>query len=477
MKRGFTLIELLVYMAILGFIIVVAGRVFSDSTSMRIRSQNMLKTSEAVGRISNLIMEDISQMGAKAWVDNSTGLVSVDNGVYMNLTANPDNGDISSYNLQHRVLGSDSLDKFVFRKVEFNDQGEKLGLREISWEANANGELHRACRTIGTCVGDECSACPTTPTNIDNAPKVLIATNVRKFVLNPSVPGIQGNAVANDTLLGKAADPEFKFLERKTGTNVKISLNIAHSDPSVEATVSNFAINDMSNAEDSKKFNQVYLTSPTAIIWSDCQDMNFKKGETYVVEFAMPFPPATTSTTEAALAQARRDSSTTQFLPGIDHFAVGLRNKQSGNTVPGAPTDILFYPPQSGDAASLLRRAEFSVNNDINACLAITFAFYSPKANLGKLIFRNFKVFRKAEATFRFPRPADPAYVLNYGTEDISATQDRYKQKKNVKAFELRMDIEYNGEKTSTYSGNGNGMVILTPNNGILAEASAPSTP
>jgi hypothetical protein len=462
-------------MAILGFIIVVAGRVFSDSTIMRIRSQNMLKTSEAVGRISNLLMEDISQMGVKAWVTTnaSTGIsvVSVDDDVYINFA----DGDLSSYQLRHNVP-VDSLDKLVFRKVEFDENGVKQGVREITWEATANGELYRSCKTRGTCpvTVPECKVCPST-----DAQTVLIATNVRKFVLNPSIPGIRDHIIVadDDMLFGTATNSTFKLLERKTGDNVKIGLHITHNDPSEEttvATISNFAVNNMLSTEDSKKFNQVYLASPSATVWTDCKDMDFKKDETYVVEFTMPFPVGTTSTTEEDLAKARKDSNSTQFLPGIDHIALGLRSKSSGNIITGAPVDMLFYPPQSGEAVNLPRRAEFSVNKDINACIAITFAFYSPKANTGKLLFRNFKVFRKPEGTFHFPRGDDPNFVENYGTEDISATQDRYRQKKNVKAFELRMDIEYNGEKTSTYSGDGSGMVILTPNNGILAEASTP---
>jgi hypothetical protein len=134
----------------------------------------------------------------------------------------------------------------------------------------------------------------------------------------------------------------------------------------------------------------------------------------------------------------------------------------------GAPSDIHFYPPLSNEADALLRRAEFSVSKDLSACLAITFAFYSPQANKGKLIFNNFKVFRKTEGAFHFPRNGDPTYIAKYGEQTYSGSAAVLnEQKKKVKAFELRMDIEYIGERTSTYSGDGNGMLILTPNNGV----------
>src|SRR5574344_3091254 len=100
MKKGFTLIELMVYVALLGVIIVVAGRVYSDSTKFRLRTQNMLKATEEANRAASLIQEDLSSMGSKSWKVLGAGIDSfyVETSVYFD----PDNvteanKDSSSY--------------------------------------------------------------------------------------------------------------------------------------------------------------------------------------------------------------------------------------------------------------------------------------------------------------------------------------------------------------------------------------------
>ena len=65
-KAGFTLMELMVYMAILGIIVIVAGRAFSDSTKFRIRTQNILKATQEVENVATLFKSDVAQMGAKS---------------------------------------------------------------------------------------------------------------------------------------------------------------------------------------------------------------------------------------------------------------------------------------------------------------------------------------------------------------------------------------------------------------------------
>jgi len=122
----------------------------------------------------------------------------------------------------------------------------------------------------------------------------------------------------------------------------------------------------------------------------------------------------------------------------------------------------------------LARRLEFSVADTVKAaCIVITMAYYSPKTSdgdgkyvgsRGKLTFSNLKVFRKADETFHFPN------TDGYGTTDIN-------EKINAKAFELILEIDNKGEKSgtfSTYEENGikkkRGMVILTPNNGVIPD-------
>jgi len=461
-KSAFTLIELLVYMAILGFVVVVAGRVFSDATGMRVRSQNMVKSAEALGNVSNILREDISQMGVKAGAQEEASVytVTVQPRVYWN-PVNPA-GDSSSYVLISRPIDDTTFfDSLVFRKAAFDEQGRFIAVREISWFAREdNRKLYRKCATIAACTGAGCGGpdgdldiCPAVA-SANEADTVLVAERLTNFRLTPSAPGLGGSVVAGDTLFPVSnANPNFRLVSRNNVNyeNDNDIGDIQHNisgDDTRETVISSFLAK---NAKNQKKYNQVFLATGAS---ADCESMLFAKGETYAVEFEMPFI-ITTVDSQAVF-------NSTQFLPGIDHIAVGLR-ASNGAVIDGAPNDVLLYPPQDVRAASLKRHAEFSPGKDINACVALTFAFYSPKANTGKLRFRNFTVFRKADETFHFPREGS-SYV-GYGMGETAPALE----KRNVKAFELVMGIEYNGEKAGTYSSEGNGMVITTPNNGVIA--------
>ena len=61
--------ELLVYMAILGVVVLVAGQALTDSTRVRVRTQNMLASSQNAENAASLLKEDIAQMGAKEYDD------------------------------------------------------------------------------------------------------------------------------------------------------------------------------------------------------------------------------------------------------------------------------------------------------------------------------------------------------------------------------------------------------------------------
>jgi len=477
MKRGFTLIELLVYMAIMSFVIIVAGRVFSDSTVMRVRSQNMIKNSEEVGRVSNLIKEDISQMGVKAWGQNVSGdEYTVHNvGEYNpKIYRNTAQGDSSSYTLVHRTRINPNppkdttyYDSIVFYKAAFDGDGKFLGIREIAWYARADS-LWRRCATVqknkvnGT--DNDATVCPESGVS---AP-VLIAKNITNFHIIPSKPGINSSSI--DTLFGKSAD-RFRLISRTTdnGNKVKEITDTIHT--GTETTVSNFA----QNTGTEKFHNQLYLVEGTTETdYKNCKKFSFKKGETYAIEFKMPLLSLSTAS-NAADSLAILNS--TQFVPGRDHLAIGLRTGGVANpTRPaGAPNDILFYPAQSDEAANLTRHLEFSVSQDLNnnACIAIIMAYYSPDTKSagefsgagGKLRFSDFKIFPKADEAFNFPKKDDDDYD-KYGTSQAGG--DSINQKRNAKAFELILEMVNKGEKSGTYASEGKGMVITTPNNGIV---------
>jgi prepilin-type N-terminal cleavage/methylation domain-containing protein len=465
MKHGFTLIELLVYMVIMGFIIVVAGRVFSDSTSMRVRSQSMLKSSEHVGKVSDLIREDISQMGVKTWWDkNSTtgGPIIVNEDVYWDKGAK----DSSSYTLVHGPNGFDSL---VFKKAEFDDNGD-FGIREISWAANATEKkLRRRCRTVSGTPND---VCPSKP-KMEETVAVLIAENLEKFTLRPSKPGMEINSF--DTLFpttaNTAANLGYTFKPRSSGNAILLSESNITGSCDINNTgsivVSSFSAQNKEDDNNTKKnYNQLYLVpSQGASSWSDCSKMDLKKGETYSVQFEMLY------------SGNDSDTMSTQFLPGHDHIAVGFR-RSSGNDpekIPEVSNDVLFYPPQF-DGGKLKRHAEFSVEKEVkDACVAVMVAFYSiNKASNGKLRFKNFTVLRKTDRSFHFPKGTISGKDYeNYGSEGTTTQDDAYRlAKRNVKAFELIMEIAYKGEKAGTNANDETGMVITTPNNGTVVKGS-----
>jgi len=254
MKRGFTLIELLVYMALLGFIIVVAGRVFSDSTVMRVRSQNMIANAEQIGKLSALLNEDVSQMGTKvAWGDkdeNGNYDVSVEKQVYID----PDaiNQDYSSYKLFHRSAVTDSLDSLVFRKVSFDIEGKSLGVREISWYVARDSSIYRKCTFI-TGEKNVDLSCP--------ADSVLMGTNIEKFYLTPSAPGVppkEESSTPEDTLFGRDISAGFSLSVRTD----KGALTADGGSGKKEVTLSGFAGNDINEAF----FNQFYLGNMVKMI-------------------------------------------------------------------------------------------------------------------------------------------------------------------------------------------------------------------
>ena len=116
-KSGFTLMELLVYMAIVGIIVMVAGQAFSDSTKFRVRTQNMLKADESVDVVSQLIKEDVGQMGAKSYLDGTTGKFAVDSDVLMPAEEGASITDKSSFNLTRRENGGNRYDSLTIRRL------------------------------------------------------------------------------------------------------------------------------------------------------------------------------------------------------------------------------------------------------------------------------------------------------------------------------------------------------------------------
>ncbi|MDR2582649.1 MAG: prepilin-type N-terminal cleavage/methylation domain-containing protein [Fibromonadaceae bacterium] len=459
-KSGFTLIELLVYMAIMSFIIVVAGRVFSDSTAMRIRSQNLLKSSAEIGKLANLLTEDISQMGVKAWLQNTSDgdKVTTKSDVYWDISNEDlEKKDFSSYVLIRRKNTYPFADSLVFRKAVFDDNGNFTSVREIALYNTIIGDsLFRRCRVVS--VSDSQDEDCKYASDINAASRVLMATNITNFKLTPSI------AIPDTLFPPKGSEDKFGLYSRGSGDVVKPS---DCKNYSTRTEVSGFTPNPINPPGQLK--HELYLSNEVSqkcddLQPSNCYMLKFDSLKTYVIEFKMPF----------------NDDESTQFQPGVDHLSIGLRTKQ-GIPITGAPQDVLFYPPQDAASKDMARHIEFSFKKYVEACVAITLAFYSPTDwnQKGEFTFEDFKVFRKTDESIHFPKPGDPDYNENnenYGIGKVEGTEQdikkKIKEKKSVKAFELMVEMKIGKEerKSGTFSQKGRGIIVATPNNGVIGE-------
>jgi hypothetical protein len=428
-------------MAILGFIVVVAGRAFSDATKMRVRSQNMIVSSEEAGRVMAFLKDDISQMGVKSKKisNNSTeemqqyGKYDYDvvNEIYMNYNSNPK--DLSSFDLKSNP--NDNFDILTFRKAHYDNEGFCKAVLEVEWYVSEDGKLMRKCTpthpggcTNGTLLDDECPE------------ELVMATNVSKFKFLPSKPD-HDNALsppddevklATMVIDGSIADNPLKFTKNDNSSNPHVSKKILFSDGG-----------------------------------TSCRSFNFKKGEEYAIEFTVPYEKGNDKDDSycVSLDSDKRcaywRNKMSMFQPGIDHLSVGLRSPD-GNpiTIPGGNKipDFLFYPMQSekdelkdgeGTKGGKIdkRYFKFSVPDNVPpACVGITAAFYSDAGN-GSLTIRDMKVSRKTDNVYHFDNE------LGYNPVEPD-------EKASVKAFRIYLGIEKKKEKKEEEA------VVAVPSNG-----------
>jgi prepilin-type N-terminal cleavage/methylation domain-containing protein len=433
-KSGFTLIELLVYMAIMGFIIVVAGRAFSDSTSMRIRSQNMLNSAEEAGRVSAILKEDISQMGAKVWKKPTGDDFDTAKSVQMS------NTDKSSFILTKG--DGNAPDRLKFRKAHYAPNGVCDAVLEIEWYVDDNNNLIRKCepQTETKCTGsyNRSADCP--------AEVVEMASNVTQFKFTPSKPGRNGNDFLtglvpgeNSITLFPQTSPNttpppnnFKFIKGNTSGGVSLppsgeKFYKNKNEPPADVKPDKYLLGDVNG-------------SPFSY--------NFKAGEEYAIEFNLRDTIDSNKdlciTGAPSCGEEDKINKMAMFQTGRDHLSVGLRRPSNGSNFSYIP-DFLFYPPQQNTANDIKRHFTFSVPIDTIARIGITVAIYSDEVDKGHLDFRNFKVYRKIDRVYHFEDGYTPADNLKY----------------TVKAFKLEFDVGKGGETTKTST------VIHVPSNGI----------
>ena len=438
MKKGFTLMELMVYLALIGVIVLVAGQAFSDSTKFRVRSKNMLASTESASNLSEIIKEDFAQMGAKSWKDisasSSADVFDVDSNVYVDPDTTGGNvPDSSSYELK-RASGNDSI---AFRKIEYTEAGDFLAVRKISWYVkSADSSLWRACQTIS---GKESLDCPKVLANVE---PVKMAKQVVKFSLEPSTPG-NSSASTSDTLFPASSSSGFRLIPRvdSTGKHFYPLAGITPVEGANSVTLGPFTnANNYSSSSGIRAIEAYVAPAVDQIASSDtwktqCQKFTFVPGEVYSFEFNLVYV----------------GDNMRSFQAGVDHFAVGLRTT-SGNPISGMD-DFMIYPPQAR-SASTFRYGNFSVRSSTTACFVMTFAFYSPTAYKGTINLVNFRVLRETDASFHF-------------TESESYNPTTGEKKKRTKAFLLNLDVFNKGEVGKIR------LILPTPSNGTSAMATS----
>ncbi len=474
-KAGFTLIELLVYMGLLASIVIIAGHAFSDSTRFRVRTQNILRANQESENVAVLLKSDISQIGSKN--SKEAGDAQTVNGekrgdkfgslrsdVYMDpANVDPDKRDFSSFEICYKddadcPTHSIDFDSVFFRYVRFDNDGHYKAVEEAHWYVEG-GVLKRTCRTI---VGT--SDCGNAGESREDAKAhaVEIASGVTTFKLYPVKPGNRKRLFpsSNDTTYNL-----FSLIPRKEAgyENVSVANDMGEIGASgTEQKIggpngpffSNWTnepgpANDHLLPEVNRKINQLIATNPVnnpVASWSSyCQtqggNLRLERNVEYELSFSMTLPP---SAADRSLL----------FIPGRDHMSVGFRSFETGEKPKKDGRvlidDFMFFPPldaKNGDGDRVMR---FTVPDTVeNACIAFTFAFYSPLASQGAITIKDLRLYR-----------------LPYLMADGSLGEVPIKEKQNVKAMKLLLEVARGGKNDEKGETNVIEIVIPTPSNG-----------
>lgn len=431
-KRGFTLMELLVYMGLLGIIVAVAGRAFSDSTKFRVRTEGMLQSSQVATNALDYLAEDLAQLGAKtAKESESGGFHSFNKKVLMDSTS-----DSASFSLTKIATTNAEMnrDQITFRKITYDEKGIAEFLQQISWKLLDNGELYRVCGTVeilksGAVPPDNCPA-KTDPR------ETLIAEGIENLQFIPGKRLQDGSfqQTTNGSLgMFKLGTP-FALASRSTSGFMQL-YSVANN---ASAKISGFATNyrEDGSTPSEKLVSQLYLLqgNPTTSKWEDCFAFTFEPQVTYGVSFQILVD-----------SDVNAVNYMRNFQVGVDHIAVGFREKGSGNPI-ATLSDFMVYPSlQSSDAGRYL---EFSSPQKVtNACLTITVSLYSPLAYRGNFNIMNVAVSPRDGAKYEFN---------NDNGADISTASSR----RQIKAFKVRLSANKNKEVSKVER------VVPTPNNG-----------
>lgn len=453
--------ELMVYMAIVGIIVVVAGRAFSNSTKFRVRTQNMLKATQEAENVATMFKSDVSQMGAKSSKEQTvTGgddkfeiytecEASATDCIYMDPNNDDeDEKDFSSYSITG-VEGYADYDELTIRRVRYDASGHYQALEQVEWTVDgADKILKRSCKLLrkATTFTYDANTDPCSDVGSDATP-VEMATGVEKFKIYPGIPAIRSTADVDhqdEQLFPAEGINDFKFLDRGEDDPV-VALTESPGAGGSSVTITGFAANrkdDNSKVnhlidKDGVKKNEIYVAPKQndADTWNTkCKKFTLEPGIEYEISFSMLYGSAS--------------NSMLLFVAGRDHMAVGFR--KTDGTKPDAIEDFLFYPPTDEDSQGK-RVMRFTVPQQIaDVCMAFTFAVYSPTAATGSVTISDLKFRRVAGATYTFDK-----------NKSINT-----KDKKNVKALKMELQIGRGGKGSKKGETGEATIVVPTPSNG-----------
>lgn len=445
-KNGFTLMELMVYIAILGVIVLIAGRAFSDSTKFRLRTQNMLKSNEVAEAVASMFAEDVSQTGVKSFKQAGDATTPDAFGSSKLVFMDPDatQPDSSSFSLSKKNAG----DSLTIRRVRLSSEGAFEAVEQVSWFKSGNA-VYRSCRTLELQSGTAPAECPS-----EGLATVEIATDVDSFQVVAAKPSIVSDgsvsAAQKSVLLPKVAYGEtelpFRLVSRYNASGAAMGGSVLQLFPlsvtpeeggsvqKLSGFVSNY--NSSLNAPDTdgKKSGQVFVAQANTGLslsggddWKNlCSKVTLDSMAEYEISFKVLYS----------------EDNSRLFCPGRDHASVGFRTL-TGEAVVGLD-DFMFYAPNTEFEPSL-RSFRFGVKRPVkNVCLGFTFASYSPAA--GGVVSISDLVLKKVESA-------------NYNFDNASYQPD-ISDKQNVKAFQLRLVVRENGESGEVLQ------VVPVPSNG-----------
>ncbi|WP_407447509.1 type II secretion system protein J [Fibrobacter sp.] len=455
-QAGFTLMELLVYMAIVGIIVLVAGEAFSNSTKFRVRTQNMLKATQEAENVATLFKADVSQMGAKSSMTKSSSgedtfeeykscTAGQTDCIYMDPNNATDNDkDFSSYKIES-VEGSTN-DKLTIRRIRYGVDGEYQAIEHVEWY-ETNKILKRSCRVLRKATGYTLPAGEPCSDGATAAEKPIdIAEGVEVFKVYPGIPTIRSNADnaahREEQIFPPGGSDEFSLIPHDADGNI-VEPTTPPTAGGSSVTLSGFAKNrstdDQSITANGQKKNEFYVatnedhgTNPS---WSsNCNPFSLESG----VEYELSFSMVHVSTTDGMQL----------FVAGRDHMAVGFRNNSDGAEI-ATLDDFLFYPPTNENSQGA-RTMRFTAQQNVqNACMVFTFATYSPEVSSGTVTISNLK----------FRQVAGPNYTFN----ETLLTKD----KKNVKALKLELEISRGGKNNQKGETGKTKIIVPTPSNGV----------